>query len=483
MLNQQQEIILSPYLELYELVVPKDNILRKINELINFDFVYEELKGKYSSRNGRNAISPIRMFKYLLLKSIYDLSDEDIVERSEYDMSFKYFLDMAPEDPVINSSSLTKFRKLRLKDLNLLDMLINKTVSIALEKGIIKSKSIIVDATHTKSRYNQKTPREILQEQSKKLRKSVYEVDDTIKDEFPAKNTEDSLEKEIEYSKKLIETIKSKKIISSFPKVSEKINLLEETLQDDIEHLQCLADTDAKTGHKTVDSSFFGYKTHIAMTEERIIVAATITTGEKNDGKELEELYLKSKNTGIEIDTIIGDAAYSEKRNIKLAKDEKVNLVAKLNPSVTQGYRKKEEEIQFNKDADMYVCPAGHMAIRKARQGKKNVSTNQVTTYYFDTAKCKLCPLKDGCYKEGAKTKTYSVTIKSDIHKSQMGFQESEYFKEKSKERYKIEAKNSELKHRHGYDTASSSGLIGMEMQGALAMFTVNLKRIIKLLG
>ena len=50
---------------------------------------------------------------------------------------------------------------------------------------------------------------------------------------------------------------------------------------------------------------------------------------------------------------------------------------------------------------------------------------------------------KEGCYKDGAKSKTYSVTIKSDIHKSQIAFQESEYFKEKSKERYKIEAKNS----------------------------------------
>ena len=41
---------------------------------------------------------------------------------------------------------------------------------------------------------------------------------------------------------------------------------------------------------------------------------------------------------------------------------------------------------------------------------------------------------------------------------------------------------NSELKHRHGYDVASSSGLIGMEMQGALSIFAVNLKRIIKLI-
>ena len=71
-------------------------------------------------------------------------------------------LDMAPEDEVINPSSLTKFRKLRLKDMNLLDMLIAKTVQLALERGIIKSKSIIVDATHTKSRYNQKTPRQVL---------------------------------------------------------------------------------------------------------------------------------------------------------------------------------------------------------------------------------------------------------------------------------------------------------------------------------
>ena len=56
------------------------------------------------------------------------------VERSKYDMSFKYFLDMAPEGEVIDPSSLTKFRKMRLKDINLLDMLINKTVAIALGK-------------------------------------------------------------------------------------------------------------------------------------------------------------------------------------------------------------------------------------------------------------------------------------------------------------------------------------------------------------
>ena len=36
---------------------------------------------------------------------------------------------------------------------------------------------------------------------------------------------------------------------------------------------------------------------------------------------------------------------------------------------------------------------------------------------------------------------------------------------------------------RHGYDVASSSGLVGMEMQGAMAIFAVNVKRIIKLIN
>ena len=138
MVDQQQKLVLSPYMEIYDLVIPKDNLLRQINELVDFGFVYDELIEKYCLNNGRNAVPPITMFQYLLLKSIYDLSDADVVERSKYDMSFKYFLDMAPEETVINPSSLTKFRKLRLKDMNLLDLLISKTVQIGKRAGILQ---------------------------------------------------------------------------------------------------------------------------------------------------------------------------------------------------------------------------------------------------------------------------------------------------------------------------------------------------------
>jgi len=481
MLAQQQKIQLSEFSRLYALIVPKDNLLRRINELIDFTFILEELLDKYCPNNGRTAESPVRMFKYLLLKTIYTVSDVDVVERSRYDMSFKYFLEMAPEEDVINPSSLTKFRKLRLKDTDLLDLLISKTVSIAIEKGIIRSKSIIVDATHSLSRSNPYSALEVLRERSKLLRKAVYTVDDELKDSMPEKNTSNDLEKELAYCKELEKCIEADPTLSHIPAVKEKLNLLKETVEDTQENFTLSKDKDAKTGHKSADSSFFGYKTHLAMTEERIITAAVVTSGEKGDGPELPKLLEISQGNGIEVDTIIGDSAYSGKENLKLTGEQDIKVVAKLNPSITQGFRKDEEKFDYNKDADMFICPAGHMAFKKARQGKKNRGKNQTYTYYFDVEKCKICPLRENCYKSGAKTKTYSVTVQSDIHRQQIAFQETEIYQEKMKQRYKIEAKNSELKNVHGYGRATSYGIANMQMQGALAIFTVNLKRILKL--
>jgi len=274
MLPQQETIPLSSYSDLYNLIIPENNLLRRINDLIDFSFIHKELVDKYSHDNGRTAESPIRMFKYLLLKTIYDISDVDVVERSRYDMSFKYFLGMVPEDDVINPSSLCKFRKLRLKDMALLDLLVGKTVSIAIEKGIIQSKTIIVDATHSASRSNPYKPIEILKMRSRQLRKVLYEVDDSLKGTLPDKNEDDDLKHELEYTVQLIDRIEKEEILINIPKIKERLNMLKETEEDIEDHYTTSKDEDARIGHKTEDSSFFGYKTHIAMSDERIITAA-----------------------------------------------------------------------------------------------------------------------------------------------------------------------------------------------------------------
>ena len=421
MLSSQLKLSLSYYSDLYDMIVPKDHILRKIRELVDFSFIYDELKNKYCLDNGRNAKKPILLFKYLLLKYLYNLSDNGVVERSRYDMSFKYFLELTPEEEVIHPSLLTKFRKQRLKDSD----------------------------------------------------KDIYLPDE------PEKRA--SLDEYNEYCHELLNTVQESPY-SELPTIKEESSMLSEILDNQIDCYDQSIDPDARIGHKTVNSSFYGYKTHLAMTDERIITAATITSGEAFDGQELPVLVQKSKAAGATVNEVIADTAYSTLENLKDAQSNDYKLISKLNPSIIKGTR-SEDGFIFNKDADTMQCPAGHLAIKYRIDKRSNQKKNTRIKYFFDINKCHVCPYRNGCYKENAKTKTYSITIKSDYHKNQEAFQKTQYFKERFKTRYMIEAKNSELKNIHGYSRCDAAGLSNMQLQGAVSIFAVNLKRILKLKG
>ena len=475
MLPTQGSIQFSGYTDLYDIVVPQDHELRKLNALCeNFDFIYEELKDKYCLDNGRMAEDPRMLFKYLLLKVIDNLSDVDVVAHSRYDMSYKWFLGLAPESDVIDPSTLCKFRKQRLSDGGLLDKLIGKSVKIAVDNGLIKSKEIIMDSTHTCSRANAQIPVNVLQQISKQLRKAVYGLDAKAKDGMPEKYEGKDLEKEVAYIETLVEHV-SKLPVAMFAAVSEKLNLLKEKLEDVKDHYDVSKDGDARRGHKTQDSSFFGYKTHIAINQERIITAATVTSGEKDDGSQMQTLIDKSIENGMEVETVIGDGAYCSKENLEESKEKKITVVSKVNALVREG--RSDDRFTFNKDAGMYVCPAGHMAIKKYITKDK-----MVETYQFDVRKCVVCKMRETCFKRGQEHKSFSVCHRTEIQKEQMDFQETDEFREKYRTRYKIEAKNSDLKNNYGYDRAESYGLQAMTLQGAVTMFACNMRRIMRMM-
>ena len=161
--NKQLELSFSKYTELYDIVISSDNFWKQLNDMVDFSFVYEELKDKYSSTMGRTSEDVIRMFKYLLLKNHFKLSDRGLIERTKTDLLFKYFLGYDPEETkLINPSLLTVFRRERLKDEeeNLMDKLINKTVEIALELGLMEAKNKIIVMQPTQMRCTNTYPQE-----------------------------------------------------------------------------------------------------------------------------------------------------------------------------------------------------------------------------------------------------------------------------------------------------------------------------------
>ena len=89
--------------------------------------------------------------------------------------------------------------------------------------------------------------------------------------------------------------------------------------------------------------------------------------------------------------------------------------------------------------------------------------------------------MKEGCYKDGVKSKTYMIRILSEEHAKQKEFQKTDELKHNISIRKRIESKNSELKNRHRLKMAISFDMESLDMQTAVAVFYVNLKRIMTL--
>lgn len=480
MLRSCKQTKMSLYRDLYDLIIPQDNLLRKIKENIDFSFVNPMLKESYSEYYGRPAKEPEMMFKLLFLKKLYDLSDERLINNARVNMAYKYFLDLDPEDEMINSSLLTKFRKTRITQ-DILEELLKETIRQAIDKGLIKATSIIVDSTHTKANAVGESPIKVLRKMTKQFRKKIYCEYYELSAKFPEKPEEtEDITTEIAYSKQLINNIKEDIINNNNARLIKMLSEIQQVLDDEnIRKICSKADHDARFGFKSGRKSFFGYKTHIAMTEERLISGIEVTSGEAADSKTLKKIADQSKDSGIEIKEIIGDAAYSAMDNIKYCNKNNIKLISSLNPVISNTAEPKDDGFIYNKDAKTMQCPAGNLAInfRKVK-GRYN---NIVHTYHFSKVKCRTCPLLEQCKVGQSKTQTRSITITNDIHKEQLELEHSPYFKERMLVRYRIEAKNSELKNNHGLKKCDSTRITAMRLQSYLTAFVVNVKRIVKL--
>ncbi|MEL7622439.1 MAG: IS1182 family transposase [Clostridiales bacterium] len=476
MLRNGTQLQLSEYAGIYDLVIPPDHFLRKIKENVDFSFVNPMLKEQYCEHFGRPAKEPEMMFKILFLKRLYDLSDEVLVRDLRYNMAYKYFVGLQPEEGTIDPSLLTKFRKTRINE-DILEEMLGETIHQAIEKNLIKSQSVIVDSTHSHSKGNRETPTQVLRRLAKSLRKEIYKTQPELAQSFPEKPAETAeLEEEIRYTKVLVEGLAHCLESKTAQKLRDRI---EEMLEDDkIKTIQSSYDGEAKTGHKSKDSSFFGYKNHLAMTDERLITAIEVTPGQEPDTPRLQSLIEKTVKKGVKVEEVIGDKAYSSKANIEYCEGRDIKLISRLSAAVTNGHP-RDEGFLYNKDAGMMQCPEGHLAM--SYQIRKHKNGSQYYVYWFSVKTCKTCPRYGSCCKSGAKRKSYCLKLSGETHQKQYAFEQTEYFNKRIKERYKIEAKNAELKQVHGLDRCKYVGLFGMRIQMYFTAFVANVKRMIRL--
>ena len=100
-----------------------------------------------SSKGGRPSVPPERMVKALVLLTLYTIrSERAMCERITFDMLFRWFLDMTPDEDCFDHSDFTNFRG-RIKGLDVTKKFSDAIVKRALDAGLISEEHFSVDGS------------------------------------------------------------------------------------------------------------------------------------------------------------------------------------------------------------------------------------------------------------------------------------------------------------------------------------------------
>lgn len=98
-----------------EQLVPQEHLVRKIEKVINFNFVYESVDNLYCKNNGRPSIDPVVLVKYILLGYLFGISSERRIKQEiQVNMAYRWFLglnicDSAPDHSTISQNRRRRF--------------------------------------------------------------------------------------------------------------------------------------------------------------------------------------------------------------------------------------------------------------------------------------------------------------------------------------------------------------------------------------
>lgn len=169
------------------------------------------------------------------------------------------------------------------------------------------------------------------------------------------------------------------------------------------------SDPEMRHGRKSSSRRYDGHKMHVVEEESsEIILGVDVGPGNGGDGERAAPLVEEVHDaTGVEIDELVGDMAYSDGDTRQAVEDTGAKMVAKVQPAHNaHGYPKTDFAIDL--DTLSATCPAGETStkVRNTRDHKNRPTLLLV----FDTDACASCPCRSECVTgQGARAITLSV--------------------------------------------------------------------------
>lgn len=138
-----------------EQLVPKDHLLRKVNAALDFDFIYELVKDKYSEVTGRPSIDPVVLIKIVMIQYLFGIrSMRQTVKDIGVNAAYRWFFGMGWQDSVPHFTTFGKNYSRRFAGTDLFERIFAHILEECYEQGFVRDEAVFVDAMHIKASAN-----------------------------------------------------------------------------------------------------------------------------------------------------------------------------------------------------------------------------------------------------------------------------------------------------------------------------------------
>ena len=496
--------------------VPADSFYGRMAAVRDVLFSDDDLKDLYCLDNGRPSLPPSLMSGVLLLQFYDDVSDEEAVERLQFDLRWKVALHLGLDYAGFDPSSLTYFRR-RLVENGRERYAFDRLVAVGRAAGFIPDKvTLLIDGTPVKGAGAVQDTYTLLRKGIRKLLKVAgYHVPGKRQGLSPQARTlieryvDRDRKADIDWANPQQRVAQLKVLVadaeaalelavkqSDDPEVRGIGWLLTKILGDDIvtdeqgdpqigdgtapDRIISLTEPEMRHGRKSKAHRFDGFKALTAtdQSSELILDIADIPASGSEGAQLLPAIERIEANANVAVERVIGDGAFgSGELRAACAKreDQPIDLVVPLAPA--QDVEVAKSAFQIDLEAGTATCPRGQTTTGRPGPQEDGLPTSLFT---FARAVCEACPLFERCVRSKVTGRTVSAGAYEAYLQAARARQQTEEFKQVYRLRPAIERKQAELVG-HGLRDTRYLGEPKRQLQRLWTGAALNLKRLFTL--
>ncbi|WP_260405722.1 IS1182 family transposase, partial [Paenibacillus sp. 598K] len=426
-----------------DMLVPKDHLLRMIDEHIDFSFITEKTKPYYPKTQGRPPIPPIRLFKMMLIGYLYGIRSERQLENEiNLNIAYRWFLGLGLSERVPDHSTISHNRNERFKDSPIFQELFDELVHLAIRHGMVGGRVLLTDSTHIRANANNN-------------RYTMQTIDETPH----------------AYLKELEEAVQQDRIQAG----KKPLPPAKEASKED---QQKTSVTDPESGYMTRPGKpeGFHYLDHRTVDHKfNIITDVHITPGNVNDSVVyIDRLRRQIETFGFhDLEAVALDSGYMTPYICKQTLEANVFPAIVPRKATTRAGTLPKAHFTFNATNNTYVCPQGQELTYKLtnREGYR--------LYASDASHCATCPMLAQCTSDKSKQRKIQRHVweefREQVEKNASSPAGQLLLRWRQR---KIEPSFGEAKELHGYRRCKYRGRAKTQEQALLTAFAQNVKKI-----